>query len=97
MKIEERSEELVKCVCAALIVCGRYFFENNEMEMGADLIKKATVSAAKWRHNQRLYSKFAYLLCKIVQAFLNEFNFGFCFPVLLCRKIYEELTVRPFE
>jgi CheY-like chemotaxis protein len=46
LKIENRSEELTKCVCAALIVCGKHFFEIHDENTAIDLVQKASVSAA---------------------------------------------------
>ena len=46
LKIDERSEEMIKSVCAALIVCGKHYLEILEHKTGVDLIQKASVSAA---------------------------------------------------
>jgi tetratricopeptide (TPR) repeat protein len=45
-KIDERNDELVRSVCAALIVCGKHFLENGDAKTGLDLIHKASISAA---------------------------------------------------
>jgi len=46
LQTDERNEDLVKCICAALIVCGKHFFENQDQKMGVNLIQKAIVTAA---------------------------------------------------
>ncbi len=46
LKIENRNEELTKSVCAALIVCGKKFFEISNFNSGNDLIQKASVTSA---------------------------------------------------
>lgn len=46
LEIEKRDEELVRCVCAALIVCGRHFFETGDSTTGVDMVRKASVTAA---------------------------------------------------
>ncbi len=46
VKIEDRTDDLVKSISAALIVCGKYFFESKENQLGVDLIQKASVTAA---------------------------------------------------
>ncbi len=45
LKIDDRNEELVKCVSAALIICAKHFFENSDQKRGVDLIQKAGVTA----------------------------------------------------
>ncbi len=47
LKIDARNDELIKCVCAALIVCGKHFFEIQDQKMGVDLVQKASVTAAR--------------------------------------------------
>lgn len=46
LKLDERTDDLVRCVCAALIVCGKHFFELSDKKTGLDLLRKASVSAA---------------------------------------------------
>ena len=45
IKIEDRDEELIRAVCAALIVCGKHFLNMNQKENGLNLLFKASVSA----------------------------------------------------
>lgn len=45
-EIEVRNDELVRYICAALVVCGRQFLQNKETTRGLDLLKKASISAA---------------------------------------------------
>ncbi len=45
-EIETRSDELVRYVCAALVVCGKQYFRTGRPEKAVDMLQKATVSAA---------------------------------------------------
>jgi DNA-binding NarL/FixJ family response regulator len=45
-EIETRSDELVKYICAALVVCGKHFFRQKENDKALEFLKKATISAA---------------------------------------------------
>ncbi len=41
-KIDERSEEVIRYVCAALVVCGKYYLSTKVQSRALDLFKKAT-------------------------------------------------------
>lgn len=44
--LEQRNEELVKYVCAALVVCGKYYLQTNFPSRAHELFQKAAVTAA---------------------------------------------------
>lgn len=46
LKLEEREDYLVKCVCAGLIVCAKHYFSVGETSLAQDLVNKAVVAAA---------------------------------------------------
>ncbi len=45
-EMESRSDDLVRSVCASLVVCGRHYFRAGQKDRAIDLLKKASVSAA---------------------------------------------------
>jgi len=45
-EIEFRDDEVIKHICAALVVSGRMLFQKGDLYRAADLLKKASVSAA---------------------------------------------------
>ena len=44
--IEARTEELVKYICAALVVAGRFFLRNDQTQKGIDFLTKASISTS---------------------------------------------------
>jgi CheY-like chemotaxis protein len=44
--IDQRDDELVRYISAALVVCGKHFFRKGDSAKGADLLQKAAVSCA---------------------------------------------------
>lgn len=44
--IDSRNEELVKYVCAGMVVAGRHFMRTNNKTRGVDILKKSAISAA---------------------------------------------------
>lgn len=44
--LEQRNEELVKYVCAALVVCGKYYLQTNFPSRAHELFQKAAITAA---------------------------------------------------
>ena len=44
--IEERSEEMIKYVCAALVVCGKYYLQTNFGSRALELFQKAAITAS---------------------------------------------------
>lgn len=64
LRLDNRTPELTKNVCAAMIVCGRYYFERKDNERGNDLIMKACISAAG---NAGLLKKAIYLFVEFNQ------------------------------
>jgi len=43
--IEDRAEELIRYVCAALVVCGKYYLQKNFGSRAMELFRKAAISA----------------------------------------------------
>lgn len=44
--IDERNEEMIKYVCAALVVCGKYYLQQNFGSRALELFQKAAVTAS---------------------------------------------------
>jgi DNA-binding NarL/FixJ family response regulator len=44
--LEQRNEELVKYICAALVVCGKYYLQTNVPSRAHELFQKAAITAA---------------------------------------------------
>jgi predicted nucleic acid-binding protein len=44
--LETRNETLIRCVCASLVICGKYFFRQKQNDKALNLLRKARVSAA---------------------------------------------------
>jgi len=42
--LDARNDELIRYICAALVVCGKYYIANNNSSRGLDLFKKAAVT-----------------------------------------------------
>ena len=42
--LDARNEELVRYICAALVVCGKYYISTNNTSRGLELFKKASVT-----------------------------------------------------
>ncbi len=42
LNLDERSEEMIKYICAALVVCGKYYLQSNFSTRAMELYKKAT-------------------------------------------------------
>jgi CheY-like chemotaxis protein len=45
-EIEARNDELVRHVCAALVVCGKQFFRVGQIDKAVDMLNKAAITAA---------------------------------------------------
>jgi tetratricopeptide (TPR) repeat protein len=45
-EIEVRNDDLVRYVCASLVVCGKHFFRQHQKDKALEFLKKASVSAA---------------------------------------------------
>ncbi len=43
--IDDRNEEMIKYVCAALVVCGKYYLQQNHMARARELFQKAATTA----------------------------------------------------
>lgn len=46
IQIDGRSEEMIKYICAALVVCGKYFLKAQQTDRALDFFKKAATTAA---------------------------------------------------
>lgn len=44
--IDERNEEMVKYICAALVVCGKYYLQQNFGSRAVELFQKAAITAS---------------------------------------------------
>jgi len=44
-KIDERSEEIIKYVCAALVICGKYYLQRKVPSRALELFNKAGITA----------------------------------------------------
>jgi len=42
--LETRSDELIRYICAALVVCGKYYINSNNSSRGLELFKKASIT-----------------------------------------------------
>ena len=73
LKMGERGEELTKCVCAALIVCGKYFFDQGQESTALDLVHKGSVSAGGR----------PYILRKAIETMVESIKGGKASPALL--------------
>lgn len=45
-EIETRNDDLVRYVCASLVVCGKHYFRQNQKARALEFLRKASVSAA---------------------------------------------------
>ena len=45
-KIDDRNDEIIKYICAALVVCGKHYLNTNYSGRGLELFQKAAVSAS---------------------------------------------------
>jgi two-component system, chemotaxis family, chemotaxis protein CheY len=45
-QIDERNEEMIKYVCAALVVCGKYYLQKNHPTRATELFQKAAITSS---------------------------------------------------
>jgi CheY-like chemotaxis protein len=50
LKIEERSDQIIVYICAALLICAKHFFRDQKSALALDFINKAVVSSGGRHH-----------------------------------------------
>ncbi len=76
--LDVRNEALIKYVCAALVVCGKYYLKNNSPSRALELFEKAGITSAGRPKILRkiILALMEYDLCKQSKPFLERFPEG---------------------
>ncbi len=74
--LDSRSPELVKYICAGLVVCGKYYLKTGSQSRGLDLFQKAAVSSAGGPKFLReiIFALCAHKCYKEADAYLKRFQ-----------------------
>ena len=75
VNLDQRNEEIIRYVCAGLIICGKYYLQQKNVARAVELFRKASVSAQREPKLLReiISSLTEYNLFNQAQAFMKEF------------------------